>query len=124
MGTSRHWHLRGSPGHAYSGPEARSLLRGRLDWATHETWFEDGRGSALGVVTNGERALVVLTDGGRSEHLVDPRGEGTSGGYPLANGQVDVHADRDTVAFDVAQRAVAHFIEHAAWPDDVQAEDD
>jgi hypothetical protein len=32
---------------------------------------------------------------------------------------VDSYADRDTVAFGVAGRAVAHFIDHGVWPDEV-----
>ncbi|MFE2547485.1 hypothetical protein ACFXGI_02865 [Streptomyces sp. NPDC059355] len=68
------------------------------------------------MVTNGGRAMVVLLDGegDTREHLVDPRGEGSSGGYLLSDGQVGSYADRDTVAFDVAGRAVAYFIEHGA----------
>ncbi|MFF5488605.1 hypothetical protein [Streptomyces virginiae] len=126
MATSRRWHLQGSPGFDYSGEDARQLLRHRLDWATQETWFEDGRAASLAVVTNGERAMVSLLDGeaDRAEHLVDPRGSGSSGGYRLTNGQVDVYADRDTVTFEAAGRAVAYFIEHATWPDDVSVEDD
>ncbi|MEU9254457.1 hypothetical protein AB0D66_21705 [Streptomyces sp. NPDC048270] len=126
MAASRLWHLQGSPGFEYSGEKARQLLRHRLDWATQETWFEDGRAANLTVVTNGERAMVSLLDGeaGRAEHLIDPRESGSSGGYQLANGQVDVYADRDTVTFEAAGRAVAYFIEHATWPDDMSVEDD
>ncbi|MGW8777097.1 Imm1 family immunity protein [Streptomyces sp. NPDC055796] len=126
MTTANRWHLRGSVGHSYSGEEARQLLRHRWDWASQETWFENGAGRLLAVVTNGERAMVVLLDGegDPGEHLVDPRGEGSSGGYLLSNGQVDSYADRDTVAFDVAGRAVAHFIEHGTWPAEVTVEDD
>lgn len=127
MTTTNRWHLRGSVGHAYSGEEARQLLRHRWDWASPETWFENDAGRLLGVVTNGERAMVVLLDGegAPGEHLVDPRGEGSSGGsggYLLSNGQVDRYADRDTVPFDVAGRAVAHFIEHGTWPAEVTVE--
>ncbi|WP_406346414.1 hypothetical protein OH787_05950 [Streptomyces sp. NBC_01547] len=126
MATSRRWHLLGSPGFEYSGEDAGQLLRHRLDWGTQETWFEDGRAANLAVVTNGERAMVSLLDdeADRAEHLVDPRGSGSSGGYQLANGQVDVYADRDTVTFEAAGRAVAYFVEHATWPDDVSVEDD
>ncbi|WP_374777078.1 hypothetical protein OG756_34255 [Streptomyces sp. NBC_01310] len=126
MATARRWHLMGSPGFEYSGEEARQLLRHRLDWGTLETWFEDGQAAQLGVVTNGERAMVSFMDleSGRGEHLVDLRASGTSGSYQLASGKVDVRADRDTVTFEDAGRAVAYFIEHARWPDDVSVEDD
>jgi hypothetical protein len=98
----------------------------RLDWASQETWFEDEHGQLLAVVTNGARAMVMLMhgDGDPGEHLIDTRGEGRSGGFLLANGQVDTYADRDTVVFSVAGRAVAHLIEHGVWPDDVTVEDD
>ncbi|MEJ8646372.1 hypothetical protein WKI68_44120 [Streptomyces sp. MS1.HAVA.3] len=34
MAASPHWHLQGSPGHGYSGEEARQLLGKRFDWAS------------------------------------------------------------------------------------------
>ncbi|CAM5292208.1 hypothetical protein SAVIM338S_00316 [Streptomyces avidinii] len=112
------WHLRGSADHAYSGEEARHLLRHRWDWGNQETWFENGAGRILVVVTNGERARVMLMDGegDLGQHLVDPRGEGSSSAYRLSNGQIDSYADRETVPFDVAGHAVAHLIEHGIWP--------
>ncbi|MFE2163751.1 hypothetical protein ACFXB3_01500 [Streptomyces sp. NPDC059447] len=124
MTSTNRWHLQGSAHHAYSGEEARQLLRNRLDWGNQETWFESDAGRLLAVVTNGERAMVVLLDGDGDpgEHLVDPRCEGSSDGYVLSNGQVDRYADRDTVAFDVAGRSVAYFIEHGTWPAGVTAE--
>ncbi len=124
--TSHRWCLRGSTNHAYSGEEARLLLGNRLDWASQETWFEDEQGRLLAVVTNGERAMVMLRDGegDPGEHLIDPRDAGSSGGYLLANGQVGTYDDRDTVAYNVAGRAVAYLIDHGVWPDDVTVEDD
>lgn len=118
MTESHRWRLLGHASDGYSGAEARSLLVRRLDWASQETWFEDGRGRLLSVVTNGERAMVALVDGAGDpgEHLVDPRGEGTSGGYLLSNGQIDTYSDRETVPFPLACQAVEHFIEHGAWP--------
>jgi hypothetical protein len=120
------WHLRGSTNHAYSGEEARLLVGNRLDWASQETWFEDEQGRLLAVVTNGKRAMVMLLDGegDPGEHLVDPHGEGRSGGYLLSNGQVDTYDDRDTVAYSVAGRAVACLIDHGVWPADVTVADD
>lgn len=124
---SRRWRLRGGAAdHTYSGEQARQLLGHRLDWASQETWFEDEHGRLLAVVTNGTRAMVMLMHegGDPGEHLIDPRGEGRSGGFVLGNGQVDTYADRDTVVFSVAGRAVAHLIDHGVWPDDVSVEDD
>ncbi|NUR63474.1 MAG: hypothetical protein HOV87_33160 [Catenulispora sp.] len=122
---SQRWRLQGSASgeHAYfySGEEARLLLGNRLGHGSQETWFEDDQGRLLGVITNGERAMVVLLDGAgeAGEHLVDPGGQGRSDGFLLANGQVDAYDDRDTVVFGVAGRAVAQLIDHGGWPDDV-----
>ncbi|GLV88450.1 hypothetical protein Slala03_81390 [Streptomyces lavendulae subsp. lavendulae] len=115
------WRLLGQASDGYSGAEARSLLVRRLDWGTQETLFEDGRGRLLSVVTNGERARVALVDGagGPGEHLVDPRGEGVSGGYLSSSGRVDTYPDGETVPFPLGCRAVEYFIEHDAWPHDV-----
>jgi hypothetical protein len=123
--TSRRWRLRGGAA-AYSGEEARVLLGHRLDWTSQETWFENEQGQQLAVITNGTRAMVMLMhgDGDPGEHLIDPHGEGRSDGFLLANGQVDTYADRDTVVFSVAGRAVAHLIDHGVWPDAVTVEDD
>lgn len=124
---ARRWRLRdGASDYAYSGAEVGALLGRRFDWASQETWFEDEHGRLLAVVTNGTRAMVRLLrgDGDPGEHLIDPRGAGRSGGFFLANGQAETYADRDTVAFDVAARAVAHLIDHGVWPDDVTVEDD
>lgn len=116
--TNDRWHLRGSVGHTYSGDEARYLLRHRWDWGNPETWFESDTGRLLGVVTNGERAMVMLlnAEGDPGTHLVDPRAEGSSGGYVLSNGQSDSYAGQDTVDFDSAGKAVAHLVEHGTWP--------
>ncbi|MGW7103838.1 hypothetical protein [Streptomyces sp. NPDC054838] len=124
MPYTNRWHLQGSAGHAYSGEEARQLLRHRWDWASQETWFENDAGELLAVVTNGQRAKVTLTgrSGDFDEYLVDPRGAGCSGGYLMSTGQVDSYDDRDTVTFDVAGHAVAHLIEHGAWPPEVTVE--
>ncbi|MCX5174184.1 hypothetical protein [Streptomyces virginiae] len=121
--TSR-WHLQGSAEHSYSGEEARQLLRHRWDWATQETRFENEAGHILTVVTNGQRARVVLLNenGDLGEHLIDPRGTDSSGGYPLSNGQSGTHADRETVTFEAAGHAVAHLIAHGVWPPEVTVE--
>lgn len=118
MATGNRWHLQGSPGYAYSGDEARHLLRHRWDWGNPETWFESDAGQLLGVVTDGERARVTVVDseGGPGEQLVDPCGGTSSGGPVRSSGPADGFADGDTVAFEVAGHAVAHVIEHGSWP--------
>ncbi|MFI1455548.1 hypothetical protein [Streptomyces roseus] len=127
MAVPRRWSLRGSaPDGGYCGQEARELLVRRLDWASNETWFEDGRGRSLSVVTNGDRAAVSLRDdaGGPVERLVDPNGTGDSGGYAMRDGQTDRRRDRDTVPFTLACRAVAYFVDHGVWPHEVTVESD
>jgi hypothetical protein len=124
--TTNRWRLQGSADHAYTGEEARLLLSNRLDWANQETWFEDEQGRLLAVITNSRRAMAMLLngEGDLGEHLVDPHGMGRSGGFVLSSGQIDTYDDRDTVDFIVAGRAVAYFIDHGFWPDDVTFEDD
>ncbi|GAA1980947.1 hypothetical protein [Catenulispora subtropica] len=124
MATPRRWQLMDSAGPGYTGDEARRLLSNRADHGTYETWFEAGDGRLLAVCTNGERALVMLLadEGDSGQHLVDLQATGESGGFVLGNGQADVYANRDTVPFATAGRAVAHLIDHDVWPDDVTVE--
>jgi predicted type IV restriction endonuclease len=98
---------------------AMSLLRGRLLSAQWETWFECDSGALLAVVTNGQRAMVMLLrePGDAGEHAIDESAvEGTSSGYVLANGQVDTYADRDTVPFDDAMIRVACVLDEHVRP--------
>lgn len=120
----RHWHLQNSPGTTYTPDEAQRLLHNRLSFGTQETRFEDPEGRVLAVVTNADRALVVLYEDGASQHLIEPEAQGESQGFLLGNGQVDAYANRDTVPFATAARALAHFMAHGTWPDDVTVEDD
>jgi hypothetical protein len=93
---------------------AVSLLRARLRKGQHETWFESETGELLAVVTNGERAMVMLLrgPGDAGEHAIDDAADGSaSTGYVLANGQVDTYADRDTVPFDAAAELVSCVID-------------
>lgn len=116
-----HWHLQNS---TYTGDQASLLLHNRLNHGTHETWLEDTQGRALAIITNGTRAMVILHTTATTHHLTDPLAPGHSTGFTLSNGQVDSYADRDTVDFATATRAIAHFIDHDRWPDDVTAEED
>src|SRR5687767_9298318 len=93
---------------------AISLLRSRLRSGRCETWFESDSGELLAVVTNGERAMVMLLrePGDAGEHAVDETaGTSTSSGYVLANGQVDTYADCDTVRLADALELVSFVIE-------------
>jgi hypothetical protein len=52
------------------------------------------------LVTNGERAMVVVMDeeGDPGRHAVSPGSEGVSDGYVLGNGQEDEYPDADTIS--------------------------
>lgn len=91
-----------------------ALIRDRCAQGILTTWFESDAGRMLAVVTNGERAMVMLLrePGDAGEHAVDRHAEdATSGGYVLDNGQVDTYPDRDTVPFETALELAAAVIE-------------
>lgn len=63
----------------------------------------------LAVVSNGERAMVVLFEeiGDAGEHAIDrSMGTSESGGYVLSNGQHDTYPDRDTVPLEIAMQLI------------------
>jgi hypothetical protein len=73
------WRLKGFPdATALSGHEAAVVLNQRLAWATFETWFEGDDGRLLAVITNGDRAMVMLLtdEGDPGEHAIDPGARG------------------------------------------------
>lgn len=92
--------------------EARELIERRISEDQLTTWFESDRGRTLAVVTNRERAMVMLLDGPEDAgaHAIDPKASGTSEGYVLENGQSDEYADRDTVELRRALAVVEHII--------------
>jgi hypothetical protein len=74
----------------------------------------------LAVVTNVERAMVMLLDGvgDPGEHAADPTADGLSGGFVLANGQHDEYPDEDTVPLTEAFRIVHHILAKGTPPAD------
>jgi hypothetical protein len=93
---------------------AESLVRARLHRGEYETWFESDSGELMAVVTNGDRAMVMLLrePGDAGEHAVDASADAsTSGGYVLANGQVDAYANRDTVPLATAMSLLSAVID-------------
>ncbi|PZT71733.1 MULTISPECIES: hypothetical protein [unclassified Streptomyces] len=96
------------------------ILRARMAAGRLETWLASSSGRALALVTNTERAMVVLMEGegDPGEHAVDPGAEGWSDGFVLANGQDDEYPDEDTVPVREAFRLVEHIVATGAWPDD------
>ncbi|MFE2108495.1 hypothetical protein ACFXAF_21925 [Kitasatospora sp. NPDC059463] len=96
------------------------MLRSRVDAGRLETWLTSSAGRSLGVVTNTERAMVVLLEGAGDpgEHAVDPSADGESDGFVLANGQCDEYPDQETVPLAEALRIVEHIVATGSWPPD------
>ncbi|MGW3951722.1 hypothetical protein ACWEKM_12430 [Streptomyces sp. NPDC004752] len=95
-----------------TGDEAVDVLRRRIAAGGLETWLTSREGLSLAVVSNAERAMVMLLDaqGDPEGHAVDPLARGTSGGFVLANGQCDTYPNRDTVPLAEAFRTVRRLI--------------
>lgn len=103
------------------GPdEAIAALRRRIAGKTCELWLAASSGRLLAVVTNGQRAMVVLLigEGDPGEHATDPGAEGWSDGFVLVNGQGDEYPDEDTVPLDEALRIVHHILTTGGPPTD------
>ncbi|MFI7322753.1 hypothetical protein [Streptomyces venezuelae] len=73
-------------------------------------------------MTNTERAMVMLLEGGDDpgEHAVDPGAEGSSDGFVLRNGQNDEYLDEDTVPIREAFRLVEQIVGTGYWPADAR----
>jgi hypothetical protein len=108
------------------GQAAASLVADRIEAGAYETWFESTTGRMLALVTNADRALVMLLrgEGDPGEHLVEPgASDAQSSGFVLANGQIDSYSTRDTVPLSLAIEVLASVIDgrtHPAadWKDD------
>ncbi|MFD9214569.1 hypothetical protein ACFVY9_15950 [Streptomyces sp. NPDC059544] len=85
----------------------RAIAAGKL-----ESWLISSSGRLLAVVSNTERAMVMLLEceGDPGKHAVDPTAEGWSGGFVLANGQSDEYPDADTVPLAEALGVVHHVL--------------
>jgi hypothetical protein len=101
--------------------QAVALIRRRVHEGLLETWLRHDTGRALAVVSNRDRAMVMLLDepGDPGSHAVDPAATGSQDGYVLGNGQDDTYDNRDTVPLDAALHAVRHIVEHGDPPEDV-----
>ena len=95
-------------------------LSARIVGQKLESWLTSSSGRLLAVVTNTERAMVMLLDGegDPGEHAIDPGADGSSSGYVLANGQNDEYPDNDTVPLPEALRIVRHILAHGNPPAD------
>ncbi|MGW3160945.1 hypothetical protein [Streptomyces sp. NPDC001089] len=102
-------------------PEAvLERLRGRIAGGQLETWLTSSSGRSLAIVTNTERAMVILLDreGDPGKHAVDPGAGGWSTGFVLANGQHDDYPNEDTVPLEEAFRIFGRIITEGSPPSD------
>ncbi|MET4922264.1 hypothetical protein P3L51_07850 [Streptomyces sp. PSRA5] len=99
---------------------AVDLLRSRIAGGALESWLVSSGGRSLAVVSNSERAMVVLLDGegDPGAHATDPGADGGSDGFVLANGQSDTYPDEDTVPLGEALRIVGHVLATGGPPAD------
>ncbi|GAA2696310.1 MULTISPECIES: hypothetical protein [Actinosynnema] len=115
------WILDGRP---VAADEVGELLRGRIAAGALEAWFASDGGRSLAVVSNGERAMVLLLEreGDPGEHAVDPDADPDdwSDGYELANGQSDEYPDADTVPLAEALRIAECVVAKGTWPADAR----
>ncbi|MFB6716189.1 MULTISPECIES: hypothetical protein [unclassified Streptomyces] len=100
--------------------EALDMLGLRIAEGKLETWLTSSSGRRLAVVSNAERAMVMLLDGegDPGEHAVDRGAEGRSDGFGLSNGQDDEYPDADTVPPAEALRIVRHLLSAGTPPAD------
>jgi hypothetical protein len=104
---------------AASADAALQELRERIAAGRLESWLASSTGQSLGVISNTERAMVLLFDAdGGSENAVSPGATGWGEGYILANGQHDAYPDDDTVPLTDALRNVGHILTTGMPPTD------
>ncbi|MET9916109.1 hypothetical protein ABZZ04_03370 [Streptomyces sp. NPDC006435] len=105
-----------------SADTVTEALRGRIAAGRLDTWLESTSGRSLAVVSNTERAMVMLLEhpGDPGEHATDPGADadGWSDGFELSNGQSDEYPDTDTVPLDEAFRIVRHILATGRPPAD------
>lgn len=103
-----------------SAEDVTELLRARIAAGALETVLESASGRTLFVVSNTERAMVMLLDhpGDPGEHATDPGVQEWSDGYVLANGQEDEYPDADTVPLHEGLRIVRRILTTGCPPSD------
>ncbi|MFB6900790.1 hypothetical protein [Streptomyces hydrogenans] len=103
-----------------SAATALDVLQKRIEARRLEIWLTSSRGRSLAIITNTERAMVMLlndeTDPG--EHALSPGTSSSSSGFVLANGQHDEYPDEDTVLLPEAMRIISHILTTSAPPSD------
>ncbi|MCX4846224.1 hypothetical protein [Streptomyces sp. NBC_00893] len=110
----------GGSGGAVVADAVAEALRARIADGKLESLLESSSGRTLYVVSNTERAMVMLIDhpGDPGEHAADPGAEEWSDGFELSNGQADEYPDADTVPLDEALRIVRHILATGRPPAD------
>jgi len=95
-------------------------LRAKIGSEKLESWLISSTGRLLAVVTNTQRAMVMLLDGEGDEgdHAVDPGADGYSDGCVLANGQSYEYPNEDTVPLQDALWIVRHILTQGDPPAD------
>ncbi|PWI09937.1 hypothetical protein DIZ27_15315 [Streptomyces sp. NWU339] len=116
------WGIHDGSAVAVSSEAVVETLRARVGSGQSETWLTSSSGRSSAVVTNTERAMVMLLEeeGHPGEHAVDPGAEGSSDGFVLSNGQHDEYPDEDTVPIGEAFRLVEHIVGTGSWPADAR----
>ncbi|MGW2788050.1 hypothetical protein ACWC3X_44030 [Streptomyces populi] len=102
---------------------AIEMLQERINAGQLETWLTSSSGRPLALISNTERAMVILLDSedDPGEHAVDPGASGSSKGFVLANGQHDEYPDADTLPLAEALKVICCILTtgapppHAAW---------
>ncbi|MDK0521237.1 hypothetical protein [Streptomyces sp. ML-6] len=96
------------------------VLRSRITAGKLDAWLESASGRSLAVVSNTERAMVMLLEhpGDPGGHAADPGADGWSDGFELSNGQSDEYPDADTVPLGEAFRIVRHVLATGRPPAD------
>lgn len=103
-----------------TGQEAADHLSTEVDEGRLATYLTSDRGRMLALVSNGNRAMVVLMsgEGDPGEHAVTPYAVGSSDGYVLENGQEDSYDHADTVPLRNALDIVRSIVDSGLPPSD------
>jgi hypothetical protein len=119
MRVGKQWRVQDT-GRTLDGDAVGLVVRSRIARGELETWFESDSGRLLALVTDGQRALVIVLRhvGDAGEHLIDrSEDHATSSGYVLSNGQVDTYPNRDTIPLAMALDVVRAVIQDRKHPD-------
>lgn len=118
MGERATWHIVGHPETPLVGADLAAAVMDRISTGRFDTTALSETGAILHVVSNGERAMVVLLAfaGDPGGHAVDPTATGSSAGFILDNGQNDEYPDTDTVDVGTAMRIIEAIADGRAVP--------